>query len=72
MPRTAFTQELVSLINRHSIEGASNTPDYILAMYLKNCLSAYETAISQREEHAGVTRIASDNVQDMCSKSSQN
>lgn len=40
----AFKKELTDLINRFSCENESNTPDYILAEYLMECLSAYETA----------------------------
>ena len=30
----AFERELASLINRHSLENDSNTPDWVLAKYL--------------------------------------
>ena len=45
----SFLDELTNIINRHSMEGASNTPDYILAQYIKDCLRAYERAIKKRE-----------------------
>ena len=45
-----FNNELTALLNRHSKENASNTPDYILCMYLKDCLSAYNNAVNRREE----------------------
>ncbi len=48
-----FLRELADLINRHSMESASNTPDYILAMYLEQCLLAFETATQQRETWYG-------------------
>lgn len=35
---TAFEKELQTLINRHSKENESDTPDFILANYLKDCL----------------------------------
>lgn len=41
--------ELTSLLNRHSCENTSNTPDFILAQYLIGCLGAFECAITQRE-----------------------
>lgn len=44
-----FRKELESLINRHSMENGSNTPDFILAEYLTSCLSAYDKAISWRD-----------------------
>ena len=48
-----FRQELTDLINRYSIESASNTPDYILAMYLHGCLHAFNEAVQQRETWYG-------------------
>jgi len=44
-----FQEELEQLINRHSLENASNTPDFILAQYLDGCLAVFNTAIQQRE-----------------------
>lgn len=41
-------RELRDLINRHSVENASDTPDWILAMYLLDCLFAYERAVDAR------------------------
>jgi len=46
--RTDFKQELISLINKHSRENASDTPDFILAEYLMNCLVAFESATNRR------------------------
>ena len=48
-----FTQELESLINRYSKENGSNTPDFILAIYLTGCLAVFETAFQQRETWYG-------------------
>jgi hypothetical protein len=33
-----FRDELEELINRHSMENGSNTPDFVLAEYLVKCL----------------------------------
>lgn len=41
--------ELRALLNRASRENESNTPDFILAGYLMNCLEAFEDATRQRE-----------------------
>lgn len=38
-------KELSALINSFSLENSSNTPDFILAEYLMDCLFAYEKAI---------------------------
>jgi len=48
-----FLKELVTLINKHSRENESNTPDFILAQYLAACLAAYNTAVQQRETWYG-------------------
>ena len=44
-----FRKELESLINRHSKENGSNTPDWILAEYLDHCLVAFDLAVQARE-----------------------
>lgn len=43
-----FRKDLEKLINSHSLENGSNTPDYILAEYLENCLKAFDYAVLQR------------------------
>ena len=48
-----FRKELSELINRNSMENASNTPDFILAEYISACLLAFDTAIQQRETWYG-------------------
>jgi len=48
-----FHRELQDLINRHSKENDSNTPDHILAIYLEGCLQAFNTAVQQRETWYG-------------------
>ena len=48
-----FAVELKQLINRHSIENGSNTPDYILAEYLMSCLAAFEATTYLRERWYG-------------------
>lgn len=49
MTNLTFMQELEQLINKHSQENGSNTPDFILANYLKNCLGAFNEAVESRE-----------------------
>ena len=48
-----FEKELEHLINKHSQENASNTPDFILAQYLIGCLAAWNQAVQQRETWYG-------------------
>lgn len=43
-----FKKELEELINKYSLENMSNTPDFILADYLNNCLSTFNLATQQR------------------------
>lgn len=51
--RKTFSDELNDLINRYSKENLSNTPDFILAKYLEGCLTAFETAVIERERWYG-------------------
>lgn len=48
-----FRDELTSLINRHSMENGSNTPDFILCDYLTKCLENFDNIVSQREKWYG-------------------
>ena len=45
-----FRTELATLINTHSMENASDTPDFILAEYMAECLKAFDKAIVQRDK----------------------
>lgn len=49
-----FQKELAAVINRHSRESGSNTPDFILAAYLSACLDAFNDACKSREKWYGV------------------
>jgi hypothetical protein len=44
-------------INKHSAEGGSDTPDFILAEYLIDCLAAYDKATVARETWYGRMQI---------------
>lgn len=43
-----FRKKLQKLINEESMENSSNTPDFILASYLCNCLQAFDLAVTER------------------------
>ena len=43
--RDRFRSDLISLINSHSLENRTDTPDFILADFLMGCLESYESAI---------------------------
>lgn len=53
MDQHTFTHELEQLLNKHSCENESNTPDFILAMYLLSCLEAYNKTVKRRAEWYG-------------------
>lgn len=44
-----FEKELAILINKYSKENESDTPDFILALYLKCCLANYNETVRARE-----------------------
>lgn len=47
-----FEKELSSLINKYSLECGSDTPDFILAGYLMNCLRNFNGIIAFRYQHS--------------------
>lgn len=49
----SFAQDLAQVINRHSRENASGTPDFILAAYLEACLNTFEVAVQSRADFRG-------------------
>lgn len=49
----AFNKDLQDLINRHSLENLSDTPDFILAAYLSSCLLAFGLNIRTRDNWYG-------------------
>lgn len=50
---TEFEKDIQTLINRHSMENGSDTPDFILAKYLKGCLDTYNATVTAREKWYG-------------------
>lgn len=48
-PASSFGRELASLLNRHSAEQGSDTPDFILAWFLENVLIDWDHAVRARE-----------------------
>jgi hypothetical protein len=49
----SFREEIEHVINCHSKENGSNTPDFVLAQYLEDCLAAYDRALVERERWYG-------------------
>jgi len=48
-----FKKELEELINKHSKENGSDTPDFILAEFLSSVLDAFDTAVTRRTKWYG-------------------
>jgi hypothetical protein len=48
-----FKKELEHLINKYSQENGSNTPDFILAVYLNECLNLFNETIRTRNKWYG-------------------
>ena len=48
-----FVKALEEAINCHSVENESNTPDFILAQFLRGCLVSWNMAVQQRENWYG-------------------
>lgn len=46
-------KDLETTINSNSLENGSNTPDFILACYLHDCLQAFNRATLDRERWYG-------------------
>jgi hypothetical protein len=50
-PDSQFMKDIQSVINKHSRESMSDTPDYILAKYLEDVLVCLSVAILRRDQH---------------------
>jgi hypothetical protein len=48
---SALEKEIKSVLNNRSAENGSNTPDFILAKYLMDCLAAWNQGVSARDKH---------------------
>lgn len=48
-----FQEDLQQVLNRHSAEAPSGTPDYILAEMLTGVLKTFNAAVGQRAEWRG-------------------
>lgn len=49
----ALERDMAALLNRYSKENDSDTPDFILASYMLDCLAAWNAACRQRESWYG-------------------
>lgn len=56
---SSFERSLESIINQHSRENGSNTPDFILAQFLMGCVRAWDAAVMRRSQwYGGKDQIA--------------
>lgn len=46
-------KDIEEVLNKHSAENGSNTPDFILAEYITDCLEAFDKATNSRERWYG-------------------
>ena len=47
---TEFEIELRHILNKYSIENETDTPDFILARYLNECLTVFSNLMKRRSE----------------------
>lgn len=47
--RADVVREFAQTINKHSLENGSDTPDFILAEYLMNCLESYKRSSQSKK-----------------------
>jgi hypothetical protein len=52
-PPETFEYELQHLLNRYSVENRSDTPDFILAQYLQQCLLNWNYCVRRRDQWHG-------------------
>ena len=52
-----FREDLEALINSHSRENGSNSPDWLLAEYLVGCLEVFDKAVRNRDQQYGIEGI---------------
>lgn len=49
-PLVTFEDELTRLISKYGLDSLTNTPDFILAYYLKDCALTYQNLATRRTE----------------------
>jgi len=57
-----FQKELTTLINQHSQDNGSDTPDFLLAEYLTNCLKNWNDIVCKRREWWGHREMTADGI----------
>lgn len=54
----SFKDELAGLINKYSKENESDTPDFILAMYISDCLDTFSNVVIRRDKWYGFKTLS--------------
>jgi NTP pyrophosphatase (non-canonical NTP hydrolase) len=52
--KPSFLDDLTDAINRHNLESGNDTPDFMLAQYLANCLDNYTEIVNNRDQWEAV------------------
>jgi hypothetical protein len=53
MNKSELRKDIENVINCHSAENGSDTPDFILAEYLMGCLETFDKAVNARGKFYG-------------------
>ena len=53
MNKERLVHDLAEVLNRHCAENGSNTPDFIIAQYLVDCLTALDFTVRARRQWYG-------------------
>ena len=56
--KTAFRQSIENTINALSLENGSDTPDFILAEYLTDCLTTFDKITKIRDKWYGFKTLS--------------
>jgi hypothetical protein len=51
--RTDLKRDIAEVLNRHSAENLSGTPDFILSVFLQSCLNSFNQAVRARADWRG-------------------
>ena len=60
--KMTLKKEIEEILNSKCAENESNTPDFILAEYLINCLNAFDKATNKRDKYYNITHTK-DNIE---------
>lgn len=57
MDKNKIIRDLANVINCHSVENLSNTPDFILAEHLYSCIEAWNKTTKRRNDYYSTDRV---------------